>query len=101
MFRVELNQLGTAVPETILQLAVFVVNTAISVLLAFVPSSRVRTLVWHHINSVSLPLVKLVESFIAAAICVVLNAKAIDFLVDPVTCELASVSPLVGSETLN
>jgi len=48
-----------------------------------------------------LPLVKLIESFIATAICVVLNTESVDFLVDPVTSELTTIGPFVGAEAFN
>ena len=70
-------------------------------LLSFAPRTRVSALVRHHVDTVTLSLIELVESFIASTILVVLNAKTINLLIQPISSELAAICPLISSETLD
>ena len=58
-------------------------------------------MIWHHVDPVSLSLVKLVKAFIASAVRVVLHAEAVDLLIQPVSCELAAICPFIRSESFN
>ena len=55
----------------------------------------------HHVNTITLPLVELVESFIATTIGVILNTEAVDLLIEPITRELTSIGPPVSAKALN
>lgn len=70
-------------------------------LLARVPSAWVCLLVWHHVDTVALPLVQLVEAFVTTAIWIFLHTKTIHFLIHPVASVLLSIWPPVGAKAFN
>ena len=70
-------------------------------LFALEPRAGVCLLVRHHVDAVALPFVQLVEALVAAAVRVLLHAKAVHFLVGPVACVLLAVWPSVRAEAFN
>ena len=70
-------------------------------LLTFEPGAGVCLLVRHHVDTIALSLVELVEAFVAAAVRVLLHAEAVHFLVDPVACVLFAVGPSVSAKAFN
>ena len=70
-------------------------------LLSLIPRARVGALIWHHVDPVPLSLVKLVKAFVASAVRVILHAEAIDFLIQPISSELAAICPFIRSESFD
>ncbi len=58
-------------------------------------------MVWHHVDTVPLTPVELIESFITAPVRIVLDTEAINFRILPVACELFAIRPLVGAKAFN
>ena len=101
MFWGQLVDFLSLVPQAVLQFVLAVIGASVSVLFSFEPSSRIGLLVGHHIDSIALTLVQLVEALIASAVWIFLHAKPIHFLVNPVTCVFFAVRPPVGSKSLD
>jgi hypothetical protein len=88
-------------PKTKFELAVLTVDDTIAVLLTFKPGPRISTLIWHHVDPVSLTPIQLIEAFIASAVRIILNAEPVDLRILPITGELFTIGPFVSPEAFN
>lgn len=70
-------------------------------LFAFEPRSRVCTGIWHHIDTITLPFIQLVEAFVPTPVRIGLHSEPIYFLISPIAGELAAISPHVRAKAFD
>ena len=58
-------------------------------------------LIRHHVDTIPLAPVKLVEAFITATVRIVLDTEAIDFCILPIAGEFLAIRPLIGAKAFN